>query len=106
MVSKRSSEPFLMEFNAVVQALHLSSPELKSYMPKDHFMQVVQQMTVTGANYAVYTCTTEVAVLFTIILYSPTDMLAVVRGRLFDIENRSITWAYTSVQNIPDFAFN
>lgn len=69
-------------------------------------MQAAQQMTVTGAKYAVYICTTEVGVLFKFVLYCPTDMLDVVRGCLFDIGNRNVAWEYTSAQSITELTFS
>lgn len=59
-------------------------------------MQVQQHMTVTGGNYAVYTFTTEVIVLFSIVLYSPTDILDVVLGSLLEMGSGNVDWTYTS----------
>lgn len=52
-----------------------------------------------------YMCTTEVGVLFTLILYSPTGRLEVVRGCFLEICMGNVHFTYTNSQTVPSFSF-
>lgn len=67
-VSDHSLDPLLIEVSGDVRTMNIASPLVQRFVPKKPLLQVVQQMTIFGSNLGLYICTTEVGVLFTVVL--------------------------------------
>lgn len=77
VVSRRSLDAYVLDVSNDVRMMHLSSPHLTSYMPKEDVAQVAHQMAVTRNNFGVYVCASEVGIVFTLMIYCPTSTLDV-----------------------------
>lgn len=78
-VSRRRLDLLLNEVSCDPKMVLLTSPEARGLTPTQHMMEVAQQMTIVGSNYAIYVCTSEVRVLLMLVLYCTPEALHIIR---------------------------
>lgn len=100
-VSWRTLDPLRVADTEDLQELRLASRRLKDYVQKEHMIQVSQELAVTGAIFGVYICTSEVEVLFNLVLYCPTGSRDFLREFILNIAIRNVLWGYKESQTIP-----
>lgn len=77
-VARRTVYPLLSEVSVAPKHFFLTSLEAIRLMPNEHIMQVTQQMVITGTNYGLYVCTSELSDIIPLVLYcSPATWTAI-----------------------------
>lgn len=74
------------------------------YVATEHLAQVVQQVTVLGAQFAVYIMASETGVLYTVVMRVSDAMKVVCLETLKRVSDPVVTWAQMADGSIPYFA--
>lgn len=102
-VSRGTLDPLLVYISVQFKMIHLASPDMPSYMPKEHAIQLSQQMEICCVTLGVYVCTSESGVLFTLLVYCDPYRIHIINPCLDDLAVTYVQWAHCPSPTIPIF---
>lgn len=103
-LSRRSIDPHLLTVCVEINILQLRDCEAARYLPKQHIIQVAHHMTITHSNFTMCVCATDVVVLFSLLLFCPTETLRIMLDRLDSIAAKYMSWDYLPAPAVHSFS--
>lgn len=103
-ISRRTIDPLLDETSRDPEMMVLASAHARALNPTEKLMQLGQQMNICFVNYVHYLWTSEVGVLFKLVLYFPPELLHIVRMYLLSVGTMDVRCTHSARQTIPPVA--